>query len=182
MNRRAILSVTTALASAAALAVALPAHAETTKASGCSIQPYGLIGARWAQLGGENGKLGCPTTTERDIYQNNVGWAGRRQTFARGQMAWSPKNGPNLVVAAWSSNGYAYFDWRTTDRAFDKFLVRWTSAADPNGAQEDFIGGIRGRSYTRIRTNSGYRWNVKGCDTGVFGSSCQKTWTISVTG
>ncbi|GGQ00296.1 LGFP repeat-containing protein [Streptosporangium pseudovulgare] len=182
MNRRAILSMTVALASAAVLStVALPAHA-AGGTSGCSIQPYGLIGARWAQLGGENGRLGCPTTSESDIYQNNVGWAGRRQTFARGQMAWSPKNGPNLVVAAWSDNGYAYFDWRATARAFDKFLVRWASAADPNGAQEDFIGGVRGRAHTRLRTNGGYRWNVKGCDTGVFGSNCQKTWTISVTG
>ncbi|GAA3442632.1 hypothetical protein [Planomonospora venezuelensis] len=86
------------------------------------------------------------------------------------------------MVAAWSADGYAYVDWRTTDRAFDKFIVRWTSAADPDGVQEDVTGGFRGRVRTRVRTNSGYRWNLKGCDTGVFGSTCQKTWTVSVTG
>ncbi|GGS96134.1 hypothetical protein GCM10010156_62960 [Planobispora rosea] len=181
MKRRTILSVTAALSSALSF-TALPAHAGTTGANGCGIQPYGLIGARWAQLGGENGKLGCPTTTERDIYQNGVGWAGRRQTFARGEMAWSPKNGSKLVVAAWSDRGYAHVNWRTTDRAFDKFIVRWTSAADPDGAQQDIVGGVRGRTAVRIHTNSGYRWNIKGCDTGIFGSDCQKTWTISVTG
>ncbi|WP_336210972.1 LGFP repeat-containing protein [Nonomuraea sp. LPB2021202275-12-8] len=179
MNRRLILAMTAALACAAPLAAGSPAQAAT----GCAIQPYGLIGARWAELGGETGKLGCPTTGERDIYVNNVGWAGRRQTFARGQMAWSPKQGPNMVVAAWSSKGYAYFDWKTTaPRSYDKFIVRWTSAADPHGAQEDFVGGTRGRAWTRVRTSSGYRWNVEGCDTGVFGSSCKQGWTISVTG
>ncbi|MBG0825940.1 hypothetical protein HS048_35290 [Planomonospora sp. ID91781] len=180
MNRRTIPSVTAALASAAALSVAaLPAHAGAT-AGGCAIQPYGLIGARWAQLGGADGKLGCPTTTEREVHQNNVGWAGRRQTFARGQIAWSPKNGANLVVAAWSEGNRAYFDWHRTNRAFDTFIVLQSSAA--GGEQVDFRGGFRGRAYTVRRTNGGYRWNVKGCDTGVFGSSCQKTWTVSVTG
>jgi hypothetical protein len=185
MNRRMMFPVTAALALAGALSAGLPAYAGTATAattSGCGIQPYGLIGERWAQLGGATGKFGCPTTTERDVLVNNVGWAGRRQTFTGGQIAWSPKQGPNLVVAAWSSNGYAYFDWKTTaPRAYDKFIVRWTSAADPNGAQEDVVGGNRGRVWTRERTNGGYRWNLEGCDTGVFGSSCKQGWTISVT-
>ncbi|MER7362182.1 hypothetical protein AB0L44_36510 [Nonomuraea wenchangensis] len=178
MNSRMISSVTAGLALVGTFAIAAPAHAS----GGCAITPYGLIGARWVELGGENGKLGCPTTQETDIYMNGVGWAGRRQSFVRGQMAWSPKNGSKLVVAAYSKDGYAYFDWKPTDRFWDKFLVRWTSAADPNGRQEDFIGGNRGKAWTRLRTNSGYRWNVKGCDTGVFGSSCQRYWTVSVTG
>ncbi|MBG0814206.1 LGFP repeat-containing protein [Planomonospora sp. ID82291] len=183
MSRRTILPVTAALASAAVLSLTvLPAHAVTTVASGCAIRPYGLIGARWVQLGGADGKLGCPTTTERDVHQNGVGWAGRRQTFARGQIAWSPKNGSTMVVAAWSEKGRAYFDWHRTERAFDTFIVLQTSAADPGGDQVDFRGGFRGRAYTPMRTNGGYRWNVKGCDTGVFGSRCQKTWTVSVTG
>lgn len=178
MSSRVVLSVTSGLALAGTIAVATPAHAS----AGCAIAPYGLIGARWAELGGEHGKLGCPTTRETDIYMNGVGWAGRRQSFVHGQMAWSPKNGSMLVVAAYSRNGYAYFDWKATDRNWDKFLVRWTSPADPQGRQEDFVGGNRGKAWTRQRTNGGYRWTLKGCDTGVFGSKCQRSWTVSVTG
>ncbi|GII02805.1 LGFP repeat-containing protein [Planobispora takensis] len=186
MNRRLTFTMTTALALAATLSAGLPAHAGTTvtaTTSGCDIRPYGLIGARWAELGGENSVFGCPTTPESDILLDNVGKAGRRQSFTNGQIAWSPRQGPNMVVAAWSRNGYAYFDWKTTaPRRYDEFIVRWTSAADPHGAQRDVAGGTRGRTWTRVRTNSGYRWNVEGCDTGVFGSSCKQGWTISVTG
>ncbi|MFD2348510.1 hypothetical protein ACFSTC_02605 [Nonomuraea ferruginea] len=72
MNRRLSLTLVAALAAAGTLTT-VPAHAATGTA--CKIQPYGLIGARWQQLGGANGKLGCPTTGERDIHQNGVGWA-----------------------------------------------------------------------------------------------------------
>lgn len=178
MSSRVVLSVTAGLALAGTIVVATPAHAS----AGCAITPYGLIGTRWAELGGERGKLGCPTSQETDIYMNGVGWAGRRQSFRYGQMAWSPKNGSKLVVAAYSRNGNAYFDWKATDRNWDKFLVRWTSPADPQGRQEDFVGGNRGKAWTRQRTNGGYRWTLKGCDTGVFGSKCQRSWTVSVTG
>ncbi|TMR88735.1 hypothetical protein EJK15_64555, partial [Nonomuraea basaltis] len=41
--------------------------------------------------------LGCPRTSEVDVYLNGV-WAGRRQTFLRGQMVWSPRQGPKMVV------------------------------------------------------------------------------------
>ncbi|MFC4059098.1 hypothetical protein ACFOWE_12375 [Planomonospora corallina] len=95
-------------------------------------------------------------------------------------MAGSPKSGGNLVVAAWSEGNRAYFDWHRTDRAFDTFIVLQTSAA--GGDQVDFRGGFRGRAYTVMRTNGGYRWNVKGRDSGVSASSCQRTWTVSVTG
>ncbi|MFI6712614.1 LGFP repeat-containing protein [Nonomuraea sp. NPDC050478] len=180
MNRRLSLTLVAALAAAGTLTT-VPAHAATGTA--CKIQPYGLIGARWQQLGGADGKLGCPTTGERDIHQNGVGWAGRRQTFERGQLAWSPKLGGNFVVAAWSAGGNAYVDWHRTAKEFDTFLVRYTSAADPHGVQKDTAGGFRGRYIVRARTNGGYRWNIKGCDTNLIGpSSCQKHWSVSVTG
>ncbi|WP_425574682.1 LGFP repeat-containing protein, partial [Nonomuraea africana] len=121
------LSVSTPLALAATLCAVVPAHAGTATAtttmtttvtpraaatSACRIQPYGLIGARWSDLGGENSALGCPRTSEVDVYLDGV-WAGRRQNFLRGQMVWSPRQGPKLVVSAWSIGGYAYVDWHT---------------------------------------------------------------------
>ncbi|WP_420847177.1 LGFP repeat-containing protein, partial [Nonomuraea basaltis] len=104
MTLRRALSVSTPLALAATLCAGVPAHAGTATAtttaaatSACAIQPYGLIGARWSELGGENSALGCPRTSEVDVYLNGV-WAGRRQTFLRGQMVWSPRQGPKMVV------------------------------------------------------------------------------------
>jgi uncharacterized protein with LGFP repeats len=177
MNRSLSLVLAAALAAAVVPALAQPAQAATTA---CKIQPYGLIGARWQQLGGEKGKLGCPTTGERDILMNGIGWAGRRQSFQYGQIAWSPKLGGKFVVASWQQNGRSYVDWGRTDRAFDKFLVRYTSPSASQGVQRDVFGGFRGRYSVRVNTNGAYRWIVKGCDNGLFGSSCQKYWSISV--
>ncbi|MGP3963351.1 LGFP repeat-containing protein [Nonomuraea sp. 3N208] len=189
---RRALSVGTLLALAATLCAGVPAHAGTATAtttvttraavtSACRIQPYGLIGARWSELGGENSALGCPRTSEVDVYLNGV-WAGRRQNFLRGQMVWSPRQGPKMVVSAWSIGGYAYVDWRTTaPRSYDRFLVRWTSAADRAGTQRDVGGGTSGRMRVRVMTTSGYRFIVEGCDNGTFSSSCRQGWTLSVT-
>ncbi|WP_327581416.1 hypothetical protein OHA25_36275 [Nonomuraea sp. NBC_00507] len=178
------LSVSTPLALAATLGAGVPAHADTTTAaitSACRIQPHGLIGARWSELGGENSALGCPHTSEVDVYLDGV-WAGRRQNFLRGQMVWSPRQGPKMVVSAWSIGGYAYVDWRTTaPRSYDRFLVRWTSAADRAGTQRDIGGGTSGRMRVRVMTTSGYRFIVEGCDDGTFSSSCKQGWTLSVT-
>ncbi|MFC4122811.1 LGFP repeat-containing protein [Nonomuraea zeae] len=178
------LSAGAALALAATLCAGVPAHARTPVAaatSACGIQPYGLIGARWTALGGENSALGCPRTSEVDVYLDGV-WAGRRQSFLRGQMTWSPRQGPKLVVSAWSIGGYAYVDWNTTaPRSYDRFLVRWTSAADRGGTQRDVGGGTSGRMRIRVSTTSGYRFIVEGCDHEAFSSSCKQGWTLSVT-
>ncbi|WP_336217002.1 LGFP repeat-containing protein [Nonomuraea sp. LPB2021202275-12-8] len=176
-----------AVALAATLCAGAPAQAgtaastNTATTTACGIQPYGLIGARWTELGGANSALGCPRTSEVDVYLDGV-WAGRRQNFLRGQMVWSPRQGPKLVVSAWSIGGYAYVDWRTTaPRSYDRFLVRWTSAADRGGTQRDIGGGTGGRMRVRVVTSSGYRFIVEGCDNGTFSSSCKQGWTLSVT-
>lgn len=176
---RQALSVSAVLAT---LCTALPAHAAQAAAThACAIKPYGLIGARWNELGGEKSGLGCPTVVEADVYRDGV-WAGRRQRFARGQMVWSPGEGPKLVVSAWSIGGYAYVDWRTTlPRVYHRFLVRWISAADSGGTDREVGGGDSGRMRVRVATSSGYRFYVQGCDVGISGSGCKHGWTVSVT-
>ncbi|MGW0810648.1 hypothetical protein [Nonomuraea sp. NPDC002799] len=177
---RQALSVSAVLAT---LCTALPAQAAQAAAttSVCGIKPYGLIGARWNELGGEASGLGCPAAVEGDVYREGV-WAGHRQRFARGQMVWSPGEGPKLVVSAWSIGGYAYVDWRSTlPRVYDRFLIRWVSAADSGGTEREVGGGDSGRMRVRVVTSSGYRFYVQGCDVGVFKAGCKHGWTVSVT-
>src|SRR5262245_54216841 len=110
--------------SAAALAVlagtqiaAAPAHARAT----CAIQPYGLIGDYWRAMGGENSWFGCATRTE---YTPPNFLHGRKQTFEHGQIAWSPDQGPNMIVAAFDKNGVAVFRWGPTNPFnYDYFVV-----------------------------------------------------------
>ena len=68
---------------------------------------------RWDALGGADDPLGCPTTRTKDVYLNNV-YAGKRRYFAYGTVTWSPRQGRNMVVAAWQDGGYAYFNRGTT--------------------------------------------------------------------
>lgn len=168
-------------------AAAVPAAAQTDAApsearAACSIsvtEPH--IHKRWDALGGATGWLGCPTTGTRDVYLNNV-YAGKRQYFDYGTVTWSPRQGRNMVVAAWQDGGYAYFNWGTTSPySYDTFLVRWTSAADPNGTQREVGGGTSGRVRVQQRTTGAYTFRVEGCDVGVFGHSCRQGWTLSAT-
>ena len=54
----------------------------------------GLIAAKWAEKGGGEGDLGCPTGPESAA----TGQAGRVQTFEKGQIATSPQQGDGLTV------------------------------------------------------------------------------------
>jgi hypothetical protein len=180
--RRAVVWLVAAAAMTASLVGVAPVAASAspaTAAATCSIQPYGLIGARWQQLGGVNSWLGCPTTGEYDVYSNNV-WIGRRQYFERGSVAWSPRQGNSMVVATWGHDGWVYFNWGPTSPFhYDKFLVRWYSSID-QGEQREFAGGTSGQIRVQRRTTGEYRFIVEGCDNGTFGSSCRQGWTISV--
>lgn len=137
------------------------------------------IARRWNALGGATGWLGCPTTYTKDVYLNGV-YAGKRQYFDHGTVTWSPRQGPDMVVAAWKDRGYAYFNWATTSPYhYDTFLVRYTSAADPNGTQREVGGGTSGRVRVLTRTTGAYTFRVEGCDVGTFGHTCRQGWTLS---
>jgi LGFP repeat len=177
--RRAMLGLVAAIALAASLIGIAPVAASAAPQT-CSIQPYGLIGERWNQLGGVNSWLGCPTTGERDVYSGVV-WVGRRQYFQRGTVAWSPRQGNSMVVAAWGHDGWVYFNWGpTSPYHYDRFLFRINSAAD-QGSQYAISGGTSGQIREQRMTTGVYSFIVEGCDTGTFGSSdCRQGWTIDV--
>ncbi|GII05429.1 LGFP repeat-containing protein [Planobispora takensis] len=186
---RAVLGLTATATVATGLALTSPAEAASTPPAspavsqtapcGGGIAVSGRIGTRWNRLGGQDSALGCPVTPSRDVYLNGV-WAGRRQWFDRGSITWSPRQGTDMTVSAWSSGGYSYFDWGSTaPYSYDRFLVRWYSAADPGGEQREFGGGTGGRIRVRQSTTGAYRFIVEGCDNGVTGSSCRQGWTLS---
>jgi hypothetical protein len=159
---------------------AVPAAAQTPARAACGTavnEPH--IYQRWSALGGAGGWLGCPTSGTRDVYLNNV-YAGKRQYFAYGTATWSPRQGSNMVVAAWEDRGYAYFNWNTTapEHRYDSFLVRWTSASDPGGTQREFGGGTSGRIRVLERNTGAYVFTVEGCDIGTFGHTCRQGWTL----
>ncbi|MBO3744748.1 hypothetical protein J5X84_01620 [Streptosporangiaceae bacterium NEAU-GS5] len=191
MNRRIHTTLTTAAAVTTGLAAALAATLAPLAAAGpaqaraCppAFQPYGLIGGKWAQVGGV-ATLGCPVMAEYDVYRSSQ-WAGRRQSFNRGQVAWSPGQGSTMTVAAWKGGHYVYFSWGPTSPfSYDKFLVRAYLANDPNmWAQATFNGGTGGQIRWGISgpaLENKMRFIVEGCDNGTFSSTCRQGWTIPV--
>ena len=155
---------------AAAITVAGLGTTAASAAPACNpkLAPYGLIGARWNQLGGPRSYLACPTSGERDVYFTNGEWAGRRQRFQGGEITWSPRQGKRMVITAWEANGYAHVSWGPTDPYhYDKFIVRWTAYG--NTWQRDVTGGTSGQFRVVSETNGGYQFLIEGCDNGGIG-------------
>ncbi|MEO3860547.1 hypothetical protein [Acrocarpospora sp. B8E8] len=174
MNRR----ILAPLAAAVVLVAGIPAKAD---ASPCNpaLQPYGLIGDKWAQLGGVN-TLGCALTAEYDVYRNSQ-WAGRRQSFTHGQVAWSPGQGSKMTLAAWKGGPYVYFNWGPTNPfSYERFLVRMHLVNEPaKWAQATFKGGT-GSQIRWGALDGKQRFIVEGCDSGTFSTNCRQGWTIPV--
>lgn len=154
----------------------------------CPEQPGGLIGKRWLELGGKWGALGCPTGPERPV----DGRPGRVQSFAEGEIAWSPAQGDNMIVAAYKRGKSIAVNWRrTTPYAYSFFLVRW-DLNDVNLGQQKVepgrtpVGLIPHPSdrgwFTMNPAKAGrYTFRVEGCDTQRFGGSkCRQGWTVPV--
>ncbi|NUR86187.1 MAG: hypothetical protein HOY71_19070 [Nonomuraea sp.] len=175
MSRRAFAT----LGIAAVITAGLAAPASATTAS-CAVQPYGLIGDYWRSLGGENAIIGCATGTENGVPNRN----GRRQNFDDGQIAWSPDQGPKMMVAAYSAkvggrNGLVFRWGPTTPFNYDYFKVTLS-------------GGLRGTMTLKNqpRTNgrlvvypgAGKRvsFTIMGCDSKFTGDTCRQGWTIWV--
>jgi LGFP repeat len=102
----------------------------------------GLIGAIWRQLGGFNA-LGLPTSPEYSV----TGGADRRQDFVGGQIAFSPAQGPRMMVWGRQVGEEVEFGWGPTDPYnYDFFIVRWSQTPGLPTApdrQEDIRGGPR---------------------------------------
>jgi LGFP repeat len=129
-------------------------------------------------MGAENGPLGCPTGPEQDV----PGQRGRRQTFQRGEMAWSPDQGEDLIVTAyrlwndavleWSATSphyhYKYFRIGITFNGVDLALPDAKVMREPD----------RGRIWTKLQGYGEYAFKVKGCDDG--DDDCKQGYTIPV--
>lgn len=153
---------------------------------GCNpqFQPYGDIGARWRELGGENGRLGCPTRAEED-YGPNLNPHPRIQFFRNGTIGWHPQQGHHMTTVIWRvDDTRVMFMWGLTDPFhYDEFLVRWRrgsswqqSTVDRNETWGVF--GPIGPDPSFGTTHLTYEFQVEGYNTGIFGGSAPQGWTF----
>ncbi|MGW0518593.1 LGFP repeat-containing protein [Crossiella sp. NPDC003009] len=158
-----------------------PAAPPATPAVTCTITAGGLIGQRWQDLNAGAGPLGCPTGQEQDV----PGRRGRKQSFDRGEVVWSPDQGPNLVVSAYRVHNDVTVDWGPTNDPwnYDGFLIGWFH----NGLSrvEDVYGGPRtwGTFTMPLTRGAGrYDFTVTGCDKlpGQSGHKCDQGAAIPV--
>ncbi|WP_405932807.1 hypothetical protein [Streptomyces sp. NBC_00827] len=184
VNRRLVgLALGSALALGGTVAVPAATAAPAGAPSACGhLLSNSYIYERWSDLGGVNGMLGCPRTDVLTVKSANGTKLGKRQYFDSGNVTFSPRQGQEMVVAAWERNGYAYFNWGPTDPYhYDVFLVRYTSAADAGGTQVTLRGGTTGGMWVRKHTSGTYSFKVEGCDKGRFGLKCRQGWTLEAT-
>lgn len=158
----------------------IPVHARwdmPISVGGCPTAPYGFIGQKWADLGGSEGRLGCPTSDERDA----EGRRGRINDFQHGQVTWSPDQGDALTVAIYQDGGRVVVQWAPTyPFHYDKFVVRMTL---PSGqtTQEDVDGYDSGSWSVPAGTPGKYTFIVEGCDNRVLHpSACLQGFTVPV--
>ncbi|MCI0391458.1 MAG: hypothetical protein MOB07_22175 [Acidobacteria bacterium] len=141
------------------------------------LQPRGLIGDRWAKLGGGEGPLGCQTGRVLGVYDR----AGLRQRFEHGEIAWSPEQGETLTVAAYQKGGELVADWGDTRPfSYEKFILRLDKDGK-NIAQHDIGEGRGGHWSTPVSTPGIYSIVIEGCNEDITGSDCPQKWTIPVT-
>ncbi len=144
--------------------------------AGCppEAQPFGLIGERWAQMGGAEGPLGCPLAREHPV----AGRPGAAQSFRNGEISFSPQQGEQMLLAVHLAGNEIVADWGSTGPfSYDKFILR----LDKDGAnilQTDVGEGTAGHWLTAASGPGNYTVIVEGCDTGVGGSDCPESWTI----
>lgn len=146
------------LASTGLLLLAATAYAHTCAQHAV----YGAIGDRYHQLGGENGPLGCPLTDEADA--NN---GGRFNRFEHGEIAWAPRQGSDMTIAAWQAGDSVWVQWGQTDTHFDKFLVRY-DYEHQNIGQDDWAPGNGGKYQLNAPRTGNYGFSIQGCN-----SDCQ---------
>ncbi|MBO3743261.1 LGFP repeat-containing protein [Actinoplanes flavus] len=96
MFKRLIFGVATMSASLAVSAMIGSAPARAGEGSyHCGVLVYGAIEDKYLSLNAQNGKLGCPTTTEAD-----AAGGGRQQWFRGGSVFWHSRTGAHVVWGA----------------------------------------------------------------------------------
>lgn len=148
---------------------ALPAYV------GCppEAQPFGLIGERWAQMGGAEGPLGCPLAHEHPV----EGRPGAAQSFRNGEISFSPQQGEQMLLAVHLTGNEIIADWGSTAPfSYDKFILR----LDKDGANilQTDVGERTDGHWSVPASGPGvYTVIVEGCNTGIGGSDCPQSWT-----
>ncbi|MBO3752213.1 hypothetical protein J5X84_39670 [Streptosporangiaceae bacterium NEAU-GS5] len=113
-------------------AAALPAqHAAAGRA--CAREAaVGVIGARWRDLDGRDGPLGCPTAAERTVAGGTPD-EGTAQEFEHGVIARTPsldgEGTSTATVVAYPSGRDLVVNWAGTTTSADAFQVGWVGAA-----------------------------------------------------
>jgi hypothetical protein len=138
--------------------------------------PTGLILQRWNDL---QSRIGCPIGPEVPVATGN----GTRMPFLRGEMATSPDQGTNMVVAVYQAENSIIVNWSDTSPFnYDFFLVRW----DRNGSNVDqfdvktYIDRTGGFFHIPSPLPGHYTVVVEGCDDGAFGTTCRQHFTVPV--
>jgi len=122
----------------------------------------GAIGDRYRQLDDENGPLGCPLSDEADA--NN---GGRFRRFEHGEIAWAPRQGSDMTIAAYQAGDSVWVQWGQSDTHFDKFLVRY-DYEHQNIGQDDWAPGNGGKYQVNAPRAGNYGFSIQGCN-----SDCQ---------
>ncbi|KAA2264705.1 hypothetical protein F0L68_06335 [Solihabitans fulvus] len=161
-------------------------------------RPYGIIGDRWREMGGEHGPLGWPITAEYDVTDQFGVVLGRRCDFENGQLAYSPNQGQRMVLSVYRRDHTAVFEWGPTDPfGYDFFIVRWSVTGGqpiPPTAQENVTQDSPGRTRTSgffltdlpdnaagsDGKSAGVSFVVEGCDGGPGSSTCRQGWTCPI--
>ncbi|MFG6191993.1 LGFP repeat-containing protein [Nonomuraea sp. JJY05] len=175
MNKTLRIAATAVVAMAGSAFVAQPASARA-----CEIQPYGLIGDYWSSLGGESAIIGCATDEERSVPNRN----GRRQNFDDGQIAWSPDQGPKMIVAAYSAkingrNGLVFRWGPSTPFNYDYYRVTLSGGLKGELKLKD-QPRTRGRLVVYPGAGKRVSFTVMGCDNKFPSDTCRQGWTIWV--
>jgi hypothetical protein len=135
--------------------------------------------ARWKELDGRDGPLGCPTGPEHPIAGQN----GIAMPFDHGEIATSPKQGDNMVLAVYQQGDDLVANFGDTSQYnYDFFIAR----ASYNGIlidQTDIKNGPRTSGVYKLNQPSQgagrYSVVVEGCDShGLLPSTCIQGFTV----
>jgi hypothetical protein len=141
-------------------------------------QPFGLIGERWARLGGAEGSLGCPLQREHPVPGRN----GAAQRFEHGEISWSPDQGELLTLAVYQKDRSVVAEWGPTNPFnYEKFIVRLDRDGQ-NIGQQDIGEGTAGSWSTPVDADGSYTVFVEGCDEDLLGDTeCPQSFAIPAT-
>ena len=139
MTFRTLASLSLLLASQGLPAMAdvpTPAASSAT----CAIALGGPIGEAWANFGGAEGRLGCPTAPEADTVTSASGAHARQAMFATGTIVWHGTGArASLAYTVWGCAFRLYFQYGGPSGWLG--LPTSDPINTPDGQKQSFEGG-----------------------------------------